>query len=309
MFRKYFDPQLLQRQIQELHLNEYAMKAKVPRNQGSKQMSFFRLDNASSSNVQTLTEGVPISTFRTRTVTEVSVTLQQLGEVSRISDVLGWTSLFNMMEQNIDVMGEEAALKADDISRDALVTATSAQEKFSGGATSWSGLSGSSAANGAAVIQDFLLCRTNLVKSRAPKFGSKYVAIIPPDVLHDLFKASDTKSWMQYQHADKVFKGELADFYGIKFVEATNAFIEGATENVYDAAGSIFSSIVLGRNAFAVSELSGDSATAPKTVIVDRADSANPLLQYMSAGWKSYYNAVVLNVAFFVVLRSKSTYA
>jgi hypothetical protein len=51
------------------------------------------------------------------------------------------------------------------------------------------------------------------------------------------------------------------------------------------------------------------STKSPSIIIVNTPDSANPLNQYTTMGWKAYYTAKLLNQNFVCELRSRSTYS
>ena len=124
-FQAYLSKQLVDRIKETLKLNDYAQQVDLPKNIGSNSVKFFQYDTTpASSNVQALTEGTPISTFREVGLNSVSVSLSQYGEAVKISDQLSMLSLFDVLKEAVGTMGEEAALKADDLSRDQLVTGT-----------------------------------------------------------------------------------------------------------------------------------------------------------------------------------------
>lgn len=308
-YQNLFSKDLLYYAVQDLALAEYGKKAKLPKNMGHKAITFFRFDAPDVTNVQSLSEGVAISTFRDLTLSTVAVTLAQYGEAARMTDILTMTELFDSLEQNIKVMGEEAALKLDTVTRNELVT-NATQERFAQSTASFAGLSAASASDGAATRQDFLGCATRLKISRAKTFGSNYICIIPPQVSHDLRKDADWLEAAKYSNVQALYKGEIGMLDGIRFVEATNPFIEAnSAEDTYDAAGTIYSSLVLGQEAFGIPELAGQSPFSPSIIIVDTPDSANPLNQYKTVGWKAFWAAKMLNGNYFVNLRSKTTFA
>ena len=65
--------------------------------------------------------------------------------------------------------------------------------------------------------------------NRAPAFGGYYVAVVPPQVSHDLQNDPD---WIDSANAgepDRRFRGELRTYAGVKFVEHTNPYLEDGT--------------------------------------------------------------------------------
>ena len=117
-YQAFLSKNLIDRIKNTLRLNELANQVDLPKNIGSTSVKFFQFDSVpASSNVQTLTEGTPISTFREVGLNSVSVSLTQLGQAVKISDILSQTSLFDVLKEASNTLGEEAALKADDLSR------------------------------------------------------------------------------------------------------------------------------------------------------------------------------------------------
>lgn len=314
-YQKHFKKELLAHAQQELRLAEFGKKATLPKNVGSKQVSFMRRVAADSANVQSLTEGTPISTFTSVTYTEVTVTLAQVGEAAKFTDILGWTQLYNTLKDGIALMGEDCALKMDDVTRNAVVHQTTGLTKRYGqGLADFTALSGATRAAGKAVATDFLDAVTRLKINRAPKIGGKYVGVIAPQVSRDLMNDNDWLEAHKYTSAvEKIFKGEIGELHGIRFVEATNPFIEDETEGTLDSTdndsdGLIYSTIITGRDAYGVVALDGQSPMGPQIIICDKADKSDPLNQTMTAGWKAYYAALVLNAAFGITLRSKTQF-
>jgi N4-gp56 family major capsid protein len=306
-YQNYFSRKLLDYAQQELRLNDYAQHAELPTNVGGKTISFFRYGEAASSNVQTLSEGTAISTFRDLTLTKIDATLVQYGEAAKITDIVGYTALFGALEQAIKSMGEDAALKADDLSRNELVV-NATQERFAQGITSFANLVAASTSAGKLVATDILDSVTTLKIQRTPRFNGNFVAIVAPQVARDLMNDADWLQASKYSSVDQLFKGEVGMFHGARIVEATNPYRENTTENTYAASGGIFSSLILGKGAFGVPTLSGDSPFSPRVLVADKPDKADPLNQTMTAGWKAFYTAKILNPNWFVNLRTKTQY-
>ena len=308
-YQSYFSKDLLNYAVQGLALNDYAQQADLPKNVGSKKIAWFRYDAPAASNVQTLTEGTAISTSRDLTLTKVEATLAQYGEYAKVTDILSWTELYDAMAQAVKVMGQDAAIHADQISRNALVVGAATANEFFAKNTSFANLASAAAAAATVDSTEFLRTRTRLVITRAPKFGTDFVAVVPPQHVHDLRKDERWFKAMQYGAYEKLFKDEIGKLDGIRYVEATNPFIELSTEDTYDASGGVFSSIVLGKEAFGTPKLTSQSPFSPSIIIVDKPDSGNPLLQYKSAGWKAFWTAKVLNDTWYCNLRGKTSYA
>lgn len=305
----YLSEKLLAQTMPLIKLNEYAMQEKLPRNVGSKVVDFFRFDKPNSANVQTLTEGTPISTFRTLTLTRVSVTLNQIGEAVRISDIYGQTSRYNAHQQAIKILGQDCALKADDTSRNEIV-ANATQLKYTGGFSTFAGLSGATGAPLA--YADIITARTSLKQNNVMGWGSgggDYVLLVPSICYHDLLKDSTIREYIRYTpENERLFGGELGKFANVRLVEVNNPFIESAAAGTYDASGNIYSNILLGKDAFGVVDMASQSILSPQIMVVDKADTANPLNQYETIGYKAFFNSKLLNTEFVTLIRARTSF-
>jgi N4-gp56 family major capsid protein len=317
-YQKVFSKKLLDRAKLRLVLNQFAQRVPFPKNTGAKTIRFFRPDVGDRTNVQALTEGVPINTFRETVLTPIDATLKQFGEASKVSDILSATELFGTLKQNIDSMGEDAALHADyQMVQELLDTTNSAgpiataNNRYSGGAASFNALVALTATQGAATIQDLLGAQTRLKITRAPRVNGDYVAVAPPQITYDFMNDAKFVDSGKYGTIKGLFNGEIGRWYGVRIVETDAPWIEANTNGAigtYSGAGSIYTTLVLGSGAFGVPEMAGQSQFDPKIIINDRPDKSDPLNQFVIAGWKSYWVTVVLNNLWAVALRSKSTF-
>ena len=317
-FQAFLSKQLVDRIKETLKLNDYAQQVDLPKNIGSNSVKFFQYNTVpTSSNVQTLTEGTPITDFREVGLNSVSVSLTQYGEAVKISDQLSMLSLFDVLKEAVGTMGEEAALKADDLSRDQLVTGTDVAgngtaKRFGQGIADFATLSSTAAASAFLDAEDLMDAVTSLKASKANPLNGQFVALVPPQISRDLFRDTDFLQTVYRNPESKVGSfpaGTLGSFYGVRIAEHTNPFIEGTTSGTYNSAGSIYSTVVLGANAFGVVKIAGDSPFSPRIILNNQADKADPLNQTTVAGWKSFYAAKLLNAKRAVVIKAKSRFA
>jgi len=318
-YRAYFSKKLLERAVQELRLNEFASEAELPKNLGSKVITFFRPAVAAASNVVALTEGVAISTFRDVTYTPVEATLAQYGEASKVTDVVTMTGLFDALKQNIETMGDDCALHADELTRAACIHPTTGLTKmYAQGQASFASTIAASVTLTKLLGSDLLRAATALKIARAPKIDGNYVAIIPPQCSFDIMRDGDFLDTAKYSNSKALYKGEIGTLWGVRCVEATNPHQEDETEGTYAAAfdaggtntlGLVYSTIVTGKGSYGVPKLAGTASPwKPSVVINDKADKSDPLNQYIIAAWKSYWTSLVLNRTFGITLRSRSAF-
>ena len=297
-------------------LDQFATKSAFPKNKGAKTMRFFRLESGSAANVSALTEGVPLTTYSEVGLDYVEATLAQYGQVYKISDVMGMTELFSTLLASKSRMAEESALHADQIVRNVLI-AGATQKLYADGQTSFNNLVANTGdadePSGTLAIQDLLRAMTTLEINRAPRKNGEYFAILPPQVAYDLML--DTKFFIPvntYQDKTNVVRGEVGKWFNVRVVVATVPFREAATsgqEGTFSASGGIYSTVVTGSDAYGTPIMAGNSPYSPHIYINDEADKSDPLNQTVLAGWKSFWAAVVLNAAWFVVIRSRTSFA
>lgn len=309
-YQTFFSKMLLKYAVQDLRLNEFATPADLPKNQGAKTVTFVRWGAPSTSAVETLsTEGTKPTSTRSLTMTTVVATLTQYGEYAVLTDILSQTELFDSTKAGIQVMGEDAALKSDEITRNELVS--NGTKAYAQGAANWAALAAASAASAKLIVSDILDIATRLKINRAPMFDGGYVAIIPPQVSRDLMNDDDWIEAHNYANDKALFKGELGRLFNIRMVEATNPFIEdsGGSEGTHVAAGDIFSTVITGKQAYGVVSLAGGTPWSPQVIINKNADKSDPLNQTITVGWKAYYTAKVLNADYSRVYKSKSEFS
>lgn len=349
-YQKYFSKKLLEHAINELVMDQFAQTGDLPKNMGAKTISFFRRKKSVLNsvgrvdNVVTLNEGTPITQFSGYQMDRIDVTMTQLGEATKITDIASWTELFSAMKQSSELMGEDCALNADAIVRDAFVQASTGLNGAVAGVTlnQASGTIGSdttitevmptfyaqNAANFAALAAasnsagkvtgpDFLRIVTKLKQNRAPKIGGWYVAIIPPPISADLQNDPDWISATNFGDPDRRFKGEIKNVWGCRFVEHTNPFIEnsGGTEGYYAVPGTITNSIfrtwIIGKEIYGVPKLAGTQSPFRPQLMMSQSGATkdDPLDQFRTAGWKAYWAAQVLNAPFGASLSSRSEFS
>lgn len=327
---------LLQHAIASVVLAQFGMKAFLDKNIGATQISFFRRGGAANNasgrvaNVQALAEGTAISTFRNVTLSKVQVTLAQIGEAAKITDVTTYSALFDALDMNIGEMAEECTLECDNIIRDVIQVDAGLTKRYAGGLANYAALNAATNSSGKARILDFLAAVTNLKRNRAPRLkGGHFIAAIPPEVSYDLQNDPDWIGVARYNSADKIYNGEIGKMAGARFVEHTNPFIEngaGAEGTFADpgfAGSRIVTSLVFGQNAYGIPAFAGTNVPAPGTeanetdervgvkpqvLIADKPDKSDPLNQFLTAGWKMHWNAKLLNANYLVALKSKSEF-
>ena len=272
-FQNYFSKELLSIVTQETILDQFGMKAPIPKNNGNKAISMFRFGSPSISGVQAIgTEGSAIASanYRALSLNKLDKSLAQYGQVIGLTDILRATDLFNSLQQATKTSGLDMALWVDSVIRNVLVgsnlTASgssigSAAEgagtfdnsdacntaASSGGikvygnpatltTQTFSGLNSATTAADATMTASAVLdSMTRLKRNRAPLINGGYVLATDPRVARDLMRDSDWLNASNYGNKGQPFyKGEVGSIYGCRVVTQTNSFVSTGSATASD---------------------------------------------------------------------------
>jgi len=278
----YYDRLLLKmlRQM-EFHYSKYAVEKSLPKNFGD--TINWRRFNKLAVTKNALVEGETPS-GQTVSGTSVTAVIAQYGNVMYFTDIVELQQLDKIKQEYTVELGFQAKESLDEIVRDALVAEGSVY--FAGGVATSALLDAaadSSASSAVPTIDDFRRIVLGMKKDFIGgnrKAGGKYVALVSPEVMAQLFEDTRVQNFMDYGRSNAMFSdGMVVDMFGIRFEEVLNApqFTEG---------GHIMNiSTVIGEEAYAITKLEG----AGLRVISKGLGSAgveDPLDQRQSIGWK-----------------------
>lgn len=319
-FQKFFIKKLLTPVDQLLVMDQLAQFALLPEHQGAKTVTFTKPDAMDRSRVGAVTEGDPSTLSESGyTYTFTDATCTQIGAKKRISDILSATNLFDTIKNSLDAMGRDAAAYLDfAITTEVVPNVASASKKYSGN-TSFANLVSDTTVAAyldiAQVLKEFTRLRVNRAPTAKPNErapgakGGKYVAVLPPQVAYNVKLDPKFIDCGTHGTSDGLFNGEVGTWYGVRCIEGTQPWIESSTENTYDSAGTIYSTVVTGSEEFGVVNLAKKSPLSPKINIVDTPDHSNPAGQYVSLAWTAYFVVKTLTSNWASVIRSKSSFS
>jgi len=264
-FQNYFSKELLSIVQQETILDQFSMKATIPKNNGNKAITMFRFGAPSIADVQTIsTEGTAIASgsYRALSLNKLEKGLAQYGQVIGLTDILRATDLFNSLQQATKTSGLDMALWVDSVIRNTLIgsnLSVSSGVMGTGPEAAGPSFSNSDACNTAAgsggikvygnpatlTNQTFsglntaatlidttmsasavLDSMTRLKRNRAPLINGSYVLATDPRVARDLMRDSDWLNASNYGNKGQPFyKGEVGSIYGCRVVTQTNSFV------------------------------------------------------------------------------------
>lgn len=281
----YYDKRWLERLTPQLYFEDLGSKKPLPKNAGTL-MKWRRLTKLTAITTPLTENTNPAET--TVGTSEVTVEPLTYGQFVKTSKELQWKSINPIMDEISDELSDNAALSYDTIVRAAL--SGNFTNQFAGGAVSEVTVADTSVLNAAEIRKAIYSLRKNNV----PGFqGNMYKSLIHPAGHFDLQSDTAAGSWLEtskYIKNDDIMRGEVGALYGTRFVVSTNAGSgTGATDETFHA-------YVFGRDAYAVSELSGQGMEMIRKESGPQ-DTSNPLNMFSTIGWKFVLAAKVLQTA------------
>ena len=95
---------------------------------------------------------------------------------------------------------------------------------------------------------------------------------------------------------------------GVRVVASTNPYRQN-TQHTYAAAGTRYSTFVVGDQSYGGVNLATMSAYSPKMVIAQGPDKTDPLAQFTTVGFKFYYGGAIINANHAVNIYSVTNYS
>ena len=289
--KTFYDMTLLDEAQAALVHDQFAQKRPIPMN-GGKTIEFRKFASLPKATTP-LTEGVTPD-GKSLNVTAVTATVAQYGDYITQSDVLELTAIDNTIVEATKILGRQAGLTLDTVTRNVLQSGTNVTycPKSDGSeVTSRAGLDNTCQLT-VKVVQQVV---AKLKGQNAPTINGKYVAIIHPYVAYSLMRDPEWIDAHKYAQPDNLFTGEIGEIAGVRFVETTEA-------KVYE--GGVFGTLIMGANAYGVTEITGGGL---QTIIKQKgsAGTADPLDQRSSIGWKAIKTAELLIPNYLVRVESK----
>lgn len=286
--KTYYSDYLIDNAVPKLIHDQFGQKHPIPKN-GGKTIEF-RKYSPLPKLTTALTEGVTPD-GQSLTVTTVTAEVEQYGGYVTISDMLQLTAIDNNLVQATKLLGNQAGLSLDTITREVLNGGTNVV--YAGDATERSQL----AAGDVLTVDTIKKAVRALKKQNAEKIGDSYVAIIHPDITYDLTNDPKWQSVKDYDPKDW-YEGEIGRIAGVRFVETTEA-------KVFE--GGVYSTLIIADNAYGVTEVEG-GGLQHFVKQLGSAGTNDPLDQRATCGWKATKVAERLVEQYMVRIESKSTF-
>ena len=293
--KTYYSDYLIDNAQPELVHDQFGQKHPIPQN-GGKTIEFRKFVPLGKA-LDEIVEGVTPN-GQNLTVTKLEATVAQYGNYVTLSDIVQLTAIDNVLVETTKLLGSQAGMTLDTITREVLNGGTNVI--YSGGKEARASLT----ADCKLTVDDIYKAARFLKQQNAPKIEGGYVAIIHPDVAYDLMRDEEWIDVHKYSATTEIFEGEIGKIAGVRFVETTEAKIfadRGASNR------DVYSTLVLGANAYGVTELSGGGL---KHIVkqLGSGGTSDPLDQRGTAGWKATKVAVRLVETYMTRIESASTF-
>ena len=276
--KTFYDTTLLENARESMIFTQFGKKQAMKGNKVE-----WRKFNTFAKALTPLTEGV-IPTGQNFGMTKIEGEITQHGDFTAVSDRLELESFDDVIFGATEEMGATEGETYDTLTRNILVAGNSVLYCPNGDAevTERAGIVD------ACVLTPDVVNRaaTWLKKNKAPKINGSYVAIIHPSVAYDLRNSEEWKEYHKYNDVAPIFKGEIGELHGVRFVESNEAKIwkeEGGT--------AVYATLFLGKDAFGILDPEGEGM---EMIIKTKGQIGGPLEQFSTIGYKFCHGAKIL---------------
>lgn len=317
----YASKDLIKRTMPFLVLEKFGQAKQLPSN-NSKTM-IFRKYTALDTTPATLTEGVT-PTSLTLSSTDVSVTLQQYGSVITISDVVMDTHEDAVLQESIDLLGEQAAVMIERMRYGVLRAGTNVV--YANGATRNAVNTPLNLTAQRRVVKALKRQNaeqiTKVVKSTAAfgteSVGKAYIGLIHPDMeadVRNMVGADGRTVFIAVERYGAVspYENEIGKVEDVRYLSSTifapfpdAGGAKGTMTSTSGTNADVYPALYLAANAYALVALKGMFAITP-SVVNPKPTESDPLGQRGKIGWKAMQGAVILNDQFMCRLEAAVT--
>jgi N4-gp56 family major capsid protein len=287
--KTFYDTTLLENAREEMIFTQFGKKQPMKGNKVE-----WRKFNTFAKALTPLTEGV-IPTGKTFGMTNVEATTTQHGDYVAVSDRLELEAYDDVIFGATEEMGATAGATYDTLTRNILVAGNSVA--YAGGKESRATLTATDI-----VTPDMVnKAQTWLKKNKAPKIDGAYVAIIHPSVVYDLRNSEEWKEYHKYNDVAPIFKGEIGELHGVRFVECNEAKIWKEGEGL-----ATYATLFLGKDAFGILDPEGEGM---EMIVKTKEQIGGPLNQFSTIGYKFCHGAKILYQERMLRVESGSSYS
>jgi N4-gp56 family major capsid protein len=290
--KTHYDNTLIDEASPNLIHDQFGQKRPIPKS-GGKKIEFRKFASLPKATTP-ITEGVTPD-GKKLSASAIESEVAQYGDYVTLSDMLDLTTIDPVVVEATKVVGRQAGLTLDTITRNVLHSGTNVWYAPKSDGTPVSSRAGLD--NTCKLTVDLVRrVVAFLKKNNAPKINGDYIAIIHPYAAYDLMSDDDWKYPHQYQDTSNIYEGEIGKIAGVRFVESSEA-------KVYE--NGVLGTLFIAEGAYGVTEITGGGL---ETIIkqLGSAGSADPLNQRSTVGWKATKTAEILVEAYMVRVEHKT---
>lgn len=299
--KTYYSDYLIDLAQPELVHDQFGQKHPIPKG-GGKTIEFRQFDPLPELTTP-IAEGVTPD-GQSLSARGITASVAQYGGYVTLSDMIQLSAIDNQVLQATKLCASQAGRTLDTITREVLAAGTNVQ--YSGGKASRATLT----ATDVLTVDDVKKAVRFLEMQDAPKIGGYYIGIIHPCTKYDLMKDNDWKYPHQYTDTENIYRGEIGELYGVRFIQSSRAKVftkAGATPSGTGAvAADVYVTLILGDDAYGVTEIEGGGLQHIVKPL-GSAGSADPLNQRSTVGWKATRAAKILVPQYMVRIESGAT--
>ena len=276
--KTFYDTTLLENAREAMIFTQFGKKQPMKGNKVE-----WRKFNTFAKALTPLEEGV-IPTGQTFGMTNIEGEISQHGDFTAVSDRLELESYDDVIFGATEEMGAAEGETYDTLTRNILVAGNSVLYCPKGDTeiTSRADLT-----NECILTPDVVnRAATWLKKNKAPKINGSYVALIHPSVAYDLRNSDEWKEYHKYNDVKPIFKGEIGELHGVRFVETNNAKVWKEGSGV-----AKYATLFLGAKAFGILDPAGEGM---EMIIKTKEQIGGPLNQFGTIGYKFCHGAKIL---------------
>jgi N4-gp56 family major capsid protein len=275
--KTFYDTTLLENARENMVFTQFGLKQPIKGNKVE-----WRKFNTFAKALTPLTEGV-IPSGQTFGMTKIEGEITQHGDFVAVSDRLEMESYDDVIFGATEEMGAAEGETYDTLTRNILIGGNSVLYCPNGTSevTSRTGITS------ACILTPDVVNRaaTWLKKNKAPRINGSYVALIHPSVAYDLRNSEEWKEYHKYNDVAPIFKGEIGELHGVRFIESNEAKIWK------DGDVAVYATLFLGKDAFGIVEPEGEGM---EMIIKGKTQIGGPLEQFSTIGFKFCHGCAIL---------------
>jgi len=247
-----------------------------------------------------LTEGVTPS-GNSSVPTNIDATVAEYGDYIKHTDVLEYTEDDGVLQEDNKLLAEQVADTFDILTANVLVGGTQVQRV------------NDRSTRGAVVAADYLVAATvdkalrtlhhnkakpiKAMMDGSPNYGSKQIAAAYIGIVHDYIEKDITSTTSfpgfvpveEYANKGDVMEGEIGKYKDVRWIRSENMPVfEGEGDSGID----VYPTLILARNAYGLTKLSGKSM---EVIIKSLGYGEDPLNQRGSMGWKGFFVCKIID--------------